>query len=116
MDIQDAVRERRKERRSHQSHEPCKADEIYLPRVESSGKRAIVSIAAGVLARPEAERVDSGVGRSFQSCRILPVRDDDRDLGVETTLFDCVDDRLEIRSAPRNQYTDAPVGKGDGSH
>ena len=100
------------QRRSDESHEAGKTDEIHAARFERVGHRAIVRVAPRVVARPEAHRLNPGVARPLHACGIVTVRNDDRDLRVEPALADRVDDRLQVGSPPRDEHAKTSPKRG----
>src|SRR5439155_8047141 len=112
VDVQDAVGKRLEQRMPHEPHEAGKTDQVHVSRAQNVHDRAIVKVAARVVPRIQAERLDAGLARPDQPLRVGSIRDDDGDRGLEATVRYGVDDRLEIRSAARNQNRDSSSGKG----
>ena len=99
MDVEDAIRKRVEQRPSHQSHEASQTDQTDLMLAKHLDDGGIVGMTVRVIARIEMDGCDAGVTRSRQSRRVGAVGNNDGDRGVEATILDGIDDRLQIRAA-----------------
>ena len=83
VDVQDPVRKRLQERLANQTHEAGQADKHDIPFAQRLGKRAIVSVAVGVLARAEEQGFNSSLAGTGEPGRLRSIRDDDGDRCTE---------------------------------
>ena len=115
MDVENAVGERIDEGGRQQAHESGEAHQVDLMLVQGGGE-ALVECRAG---RPSAggndPRVDAGRPRAIQAGGVRDVRDHDGDARAQPLIGDGVDDRLQVRPAPRDQYAQSFFHKGVGS-
>ena len=112
MDVEDRVRERRKQSLTDQAHEAGEAHELDASRCQFAGDGGIECIAVWKRPVAEDERLNPGIPCARQSGSVFTIRDDYGDPDVQAAVSHGVDECLKIRSATRNQDADAGCDGG----
>jgi hypothetical protein len=94
MNVQNRVGKRVEERRAHQPHESRKADEPDAPAQELLRNGAVELVTRRETSMVDDQRLDTCAGRTAQSSGARPIRDHDRDAGIELTIRHGVYERL----------------------
>jgi hypothetical protein len=95
------------QRRADDAHESCETDEIDVACPELTDHRMIEGVASGKRPVTDAQRLETCASRALQTRRVLTVRDDDGDRGVQRSVIDGVDQRLQVGAAAGDEDGDA---------
>ena len=99
---------RRDEAGTDPAHESCQADDVDRVRAQLVDERAVVVVARGPAAMIEDGRLDAGLAGAIEAAGAGDVRDDDGNRGVEPSVGDGVDERLQVAAAARDQDAEPP--------
>ena len=100
VDVEDAVGKGVEKRAPEEPHEAGEADERHVAGAELADEDLFKGVAGRVVAVTDRQRRDAGGPRPLQTERVCLVRDHDRDLGLQASVGDFVDERLQIAAAP----------------
>ena len=109
MDVEDAIRKRVEQWPSHQPHEASQTDQTDLMLAKHFDDGGIVGMTVGMIARIEMDGFDAGMTRPRESRRVGAVGNDDGDRGIEATILDGIDDRLQIRAAAGYENAESAI-------
>ena len=114
MDVEYPIRKRIQQRPPHQAHETRQTHQTDVMPAKRLDDGGIVGVTVRMISRVEMDRFDAGVTRPRESRRVGAVGNNDGDGGVEATILDGIDDRLQIRPAagyenPESAIHDCPV-------
>ena len=90
-------------------HETGQADQLHAALEQRRRQPRVECLARRPAGMGDHQRLDAGLLRPGERRHAGHVGDHDGDGGVEAPFADGVDERLEVRSAPRDQHADAPA-------
>ena len=103
MNVEDAIGKCFEQPRSDQPHISGKANQIDTPRAKDLDDGAIVRVAIGVVRRIKMYGLDAGVAGPRKARGIRAIGHNDRDLSIEPSSGNRVEDRLQVAAASRDQ-------------
>lgn len=103
MNVENAVGERVDERCADQTHETGETHEANISGAQLVREGLIVGFARWRRSVRKADGLETCMPRALEAARILSIRDDDRYRSVERADRDCIDQRLQIAAATRDE-------------
>ena len=100
VDVENAPGERPNKPRGENAHEAGQTHEPDGARLEEPDQCAIVRGAAGIAARIDVERLDTGAPGARERASFRAVTEHKRNPSAQPAGARCVHDRLEVRAVP----------------
>jgi hypothetical protein len=111
MDIQDSTWKRAYEDGGQNAHEAGKADDVDVIRVQPRDNGLVERLARVVVFVRDNGRWHAGLSGALESASVGFVANDHGDARIDTPISAGVEDRLQIRPAPRNQNPERSTHK-----